>query len=665
MGTSNNNDVYWAAETVDKVGAQIFDKIDNYYKYCTQTGRMAAWRRNYEFYHAAVFSGGRLGKSGEVGQYTSVSVNHFRNLLQHLLTITVNQRPAFEPRATNSDVKSQAQTILARGLLDYYMREKRLERDLMSATEFALLFGEGYVHTQWDATKGESFGVDPDTGIEQKEGDIRYSSHEPVNVIRDPMLNDYRDRPWIVIRSFENKFDLAAKYPEYADRIKGISWKFDSKQHYMQYMTDSNDSDMIPTYTFYHARTDALPEGRAVTLLEEDLVLLDGALPYRHMPIYRVCPSDIIGTPFGYTIGYDLAPLQEALDGLYSTIITNQETFGVQNIMAPKGNNLSVTQLAGGLNFIEYNDGGGKPEALNLTSTPPEVFKFVQMLEQMMETISGVNSVSRGDPSANLKSGAAMALVQSMAIQFSQQLQWSYVQLLEDVGTSTITMLRDYASVPRIAMISGKNNRGMMKEFTGDDLDKINRVQVDAGNPMSRTTAGKVEMAQMMLQAGMIKMPDELLQVIQTGNLEPLTSGTTSELLSLKTENEKLADGEQVPVMITDDHLLHINEHKTVVADPEARMDPKVVQAVTEHIMQHMSMLSDPANAQLLTLMGQQPVPPQQPQGVPAAAGQPTPGTAIGQPPANPQQMVADHQPNMPKNAMSGHPFDPTSGGLQ
>jgi len=309
--------------------------------------------------------------------------------------------------------------------------------------------------------------------------------------------------------------------------------------------------------------------------------------------------------------------------------------------MAPKSNNLSVTQLAGGLNFIEYDVQAGKPEALNLTSTPPEVFNFLGMMEHTMETISGVNSVARGNPDASLKSGAALALVQSMSIQFAQQLQQSYVQLLEDVGTSTINILRDFASVPRIAMIAGKHSRGMMKEFTGADLSEVNRVIVDIGNPMTRTTAGKVELAQMLIQAGLVENTDQLLQVIQTGNIDPIIEGKTLELLSVRAENEALSEGNQVQVIITDEHLLHIVEHKAIISDPAIRDDATVVQTVTDHIIEHYKFLSDPSIAMLLAALGQKSL-------ATAPAPTATPPLQGSNMPVATNDMVEANMPSMP-----------------
>lgn len=642
---------YWATLPANQCAGELQQRIEDYAKFLLQTGKFALWRRSYIQYNQAMYRGGRVQYTGETMEYSTMSVNHYRNLVQHLLTMTTGSRPAFEPRATNSDVKSQAQTILARGLLDYYMREKRLERYLKQACEHALLYGEGFLTTLWDATSGEVYSVDPETGIEIREGDIQYTAYEPINVVRDVTLENASDAEWYIVRQFVNKWDLAAKYPELADRIITMAYDYDTRTTFKLYIKEMFGKDLIPMYTFFHDRTEALPDGRQVVFLDSDLVLTDQALPYTSMPVHRICGGEISGTPFGYSVGYDLLAMQEMADALYSTIITNQETFGVQNIAAPKGANISVTQLAGGLNYIEYDPQLGKPEPMSLLSTPAEVYAFVQQLERLMETISGVNSVARGNPESSLKSGAALALVQSMAVQFSMGLQQSYTQLLEDTGTSTIRLLRDYAAVPRIAMIAGKSNRGIMKEFTGDDLSLVNRVIVDSGNPITRTTAGKVELATMMIQAGVVNTADQLLQVIQTGNLEPLTEGKTAELLAIKAENEALSDGSQVPVMITDDHMLHILEHKAIVSDPAVRQDPQTVQIVTEHIMAHYTYLSDPSVAPLLAALGQQPL---QTQATPAdvnAAAMPS------IPPVSANEMAAQNQPNLPNM-----PVNPATG---
>ena len=564
--------------------------------------------------------GHQIGFTGEQGELVTLPVNHFRNIAQHMLVMVTTNRPVMEARAINTDYKSMAQTYLANGILDYYMREKKLESAIQRAVEYAIVLGSGFVKMDWNATSGEAYDIDPDTGEFNYEGELEFSNLTPLDVIIDGTKETW-DNEWIMVRTFKNRWDLAAKYPEMADKIKAIPPKSQSAVYRLAVFTN-DETDDIPVYEFYHKRTEAMSDGRYLLFLDSDIILLDTKMPYRTIPIFRITPSDILGTPYGYTPMFDIFPIQEGINSLYSTIMTNQNAFGVQNLWVPHGSDININSLDGAMNVIE---GTIKPESLNLTSTPPEVFKFLDMLIQAAETISGVNSVARGNPEASLKSGNALALVQSMALQFISGLQQSYVRLVEDCGTALITMLKDFANTPRVVALVGKNNRPLLKEFTGEQLSAINRVVVDVGNPLARTIAGRVQMAEQMMQMGIIKSPQQYFQVMNTGRLDMTFEGEMSELLLVKSENERLMEGQQVLSTILDDHKLHILEHKSVLADPDLRTDPTLVKNVLDHIQEHINALKT-TDPQLLQLMGQQPMQPDQPpQGAPAPGGAPGP----------------------------------------
>lgn len=638
------NNQYWASVPSDEIANNVLERVENYYDYLRLSGRLDLMKRSWSYYYRPRINGGRLNPAGQQGELTTLSVNHYRNLLLHLETMTVQQRASFEPRATNSDVKSQSQVILCIGLLDYYMREKKLEKYITQAVKDSLIFSEGFVRCEWNATSGEKYGV-TELGADIYEGDLQYTNYTPLNCIRD-YTKTSPNNDWVVLRDFVNKYDLAAKFPELQDDI--LSDSVDVLNLVSTTTLNAialEESDNVALYTLLHKPTPALPNGRYTTCLENGTVLMDGSIPYGETHVYRVAPDEETGTIFGYTVGFDLLPIQESIDVLYSTVITNQSTFGVQNILTPIGHNLSTSQLSGGLNVIEYDPKTGKPESLNLTSTPPEIFNFINQLEHLGETISGVNSVARGNPEASLKSGAALALVQSMAIQFSMGLQRSYAALVEDLGTGTINILKTFAAVPRVAAISGKSNRPMMKEFTGDSLNAINRVTVDMGNPMSRTTAGKVNLAEQMLNFNMIENPDQYIQVVTTGRLEPVIEGKQAQLLLIKGENEQLADGIEQRALITDNHAKHILEHTTVLSNPDIRQDPAnpIVAVTLAHITEHMTMMQNPANAQLMMVLHQEPLPPQSPQGVVPQAGQ-----MLDSAPPVVQQAQGVNQPNFP-----------------
>lgn len=616
-------EVYFAAKPAEDVASNLIEKSASFFNLLRANAYLEKLQRMWRAYHGAYDNdlgfGHRINFTGEQGEYTQLAVNHFRNIAQHIYVMITSNRPTMEARAINTDYKSLAQTHVANGVLDYYMREKRLEDHLKYATEMAIVLGSGFIKLDWNATSGDAYDVDPDTGEFNYEGEIEFSNLSPFDVVVDGTKETW-DNDWIMCRTFKNRYDLMAKYPELAEKIRAIPPKNQSSVYRLAVFSN-DDTDDIPVYEFYHRRTESMPDGRYLLFVDSDAVLLDAPMPYRVIPIFRIAPSNIMGTPYGYTPMFDIFPIQEGINALYSTIMTNQNAFGVQNLWVPRDADVSFASLQAGMNIIE---GNSKPEPINFTQTPAEIFKFLDTLIQAAETISGVNSVARGNPEASLKSGAALALVQSMSLQFVSGLQQSYVKLIEDVGTALINILKDFAKTPKVIALVGKHNRTELKEFTGEQISSINRVVVDVGNPLSRTIAGRVQMAEQMLQMNVIKTPQQYFQVMNTGRLDSMFEGELSELMLIKSENERMMEGDDVQATALDAHRLHIMEHKSVLADPDLRKDPVLTEKVFNHILQHIDLLRQ-TDPDLLALIGEQPLPPIQQPLAPTATGESIP----------------------------------------
>lgn len=638
-------DAYFATKPASELAGEVRRRTEAQLQDVSNHALRQRWAKSWQFYYNRQFSNSlsnfTMGSMdliplGEQGELVGMSVNLYRNLIQHLLVLTTSNRPAMEVRATNSDSKSLVQARLGNNLLDYYLREKRLEHFLYTAVEQALVFGSGFVRVDWDVNAGREYGVQ--NGQVKNEGDLAFSNPSVYDVFFDNAKEDFSLNEYLTIRSYRNRFDLIAQYPEFADKLISVPAK-DMFSKTNATSTIALQTDDVEVMEFFHKRTASLPNGRYMFFINEDLVFIDDDLPYRDIPIYRITPANILGTQFGYTPAFDMMGLQEAYNTSFSTELTNVNAFGVQNVAVPKGADINVTSLQGGLNIVEYNPEYGKPEALNLLSNSPQVENFRNAIEKAMEGLSGVNSVARGNPEPSLKSGTALALIQSMALQFASGLQNSYARLIEDVGTSMFRILRDYATTERVASLSGKSNRGALQsmQYTGEDLENIDRVVCDVGNPLTKTTSGRVQIAENLLQSGLLKNPQQYITVLTTGQLEPATEGATSQEELIRSENESLVDG-MVPVraLITDNHVLHIQEHTCVINSPMARQDQPLIERTLAHIMEHINQLAmgDPRLFAVLGYpsMQQPPGPSEQagPPGGPAPEGPPQ--AAIGAP---------------------------------
>lgn len=662
---SYNQDVYFATLQPDELIAACSDKISAFYKDLMDTGIYEVVEKSYRAYYGAkltgttgegqLFDSADLKRSGKKGEIMNLKVNHYRSLLKHSLQLSTSTKPAYACRATNSDYRSQTQAVLGDGLIDYYLREKTLERILTASVENALVTTEGWVHSPWNPNAGEIQMVDPKTGRPIYEGDLEFTCHNLLDVVRDVSLRERENFPWLILRSRENKYDLAAKNPDKAEDILALSQEVtnayeDIESFALRARDNDPESDLVTTWLLYHDKTDAMPNGRMFKFVG-DVDLFDGPLPYRKVPLRRVTADELIGTPYGYSPAFDILGPQQAVDVLSSTAMTNNGTYGVQSVWTKRNDNLSVKSLENGLKNFQSD---AEPKPIQLTQTAPETFEFRKALISEMETIMGVSATVRGNPEASLKSGAALALVVSQSVQFASLLEASYNRLFEDVGTDIIMQLRDFSKSKRVANILGQSARPFRKEFTGADLSEINRVSVEAVAPLSKTVAGRIEIADNLLEKGFIETPKQYITVLTTGRLDPVLFPTQSALLNIRAENEDLQAGKPVSVIITENHPDHIREHRTVIENPEAKKNPKLVALVTEHMNEHIQVWRsmDPALLMILNMAAPPPLPPppgaMPPPGAPAPGG-PGPGPAPVMKVPNPAGDDQPQQPNMPK----------------
>jgi len=415
---------------------------------------------------------------------------------------------------------------------------------------------------------------------------------------------------------------------------------------------DTECDDTVLLLYFWHRKDISLPEGRQAIMLANGHILSDKRLPYQDIPMVRVAYEQHRGTPFAYSISYDMLAIQKCYDACLTVIASNVNAFGFHTILNPEGSGMSVRTITEGLRELKYNP-GMKPEVLNLLSISKDVYELLTICERAMEIISSVNSVARGFPQPSLESGAALALVQQMAIQFNAGLQQSYVMFLERVGTMMVRILKDYSTAERNLKIIGKRKNLYVQSFKGDDISDVDRVIVDIGNPMTNTVAGRQNLAEYLLKAGMRLDPEQLLTVLTTGNIDAMIEDLQSESIQIRTENEDMIEGKPVVANILDHHLRHAMAHKGNLSRDDVRNNPGLIAQHLNHIQEHLNLWQtmDPALMQA-TGQAQPPAPPPMPAGAPPPMGL-----------EQPQMPGMPSLPEPPQNPMTGEQWNPQTGG--
>lgn len=658
---SKSDEYFASVEDPDKLAEGIVRKITEWRGFLTNKGLVSLWNKklmNYYGFSANGNSSQAVQRGGSEGELSLVKVNDLHNLIQNQLVIITAQRPSGVARAINSNTESLRSARIGSAIAEYYQTQSNFEQKFVNTVETALLLDEAYTELFWDMSAGDPIAVDPETGKPVMSGDVVLRTHCPWNVARDPGAK-VEDQKYSILSYRVNRFDAATMYPDFKDEIM-MAGEDALPKLALDYLPEG--SDEIFVHRLVHDRTPAVPDGRYALMIAEKIVY-DSELPYKDYPVDRVAPSDVIDGPIGYTSANDIMGLEQVTDALHSIITTNEITFGGQTIIGAIGSDIKHTDLAKGVRYFEVQpEFVDKIKPLNLVRTAPEIFQYVNVLNNKKEQQVGVNSVVRGQPEGALSgaSGSALALIQSQAISFNSGTQRGYFRLMSSVMSKTIGILRSYADTPRVAAIVGKSKSMGLKQFkyTGKDLNAISSIVYEQTNPVSQSIGGRLQMAQDLIKANMIKSPKQYITVLTTGNLDTMTEDDEADQLLILEENEFMSDGKPVKAVITEMHQDHIKSHMSVLSSVEAKQDPKITSLVLGHIQEHIDLWTQASqsNPGLLFATGQQmipmaPPPPQgPPPGAPPQGGPPPSGPAAMQNPQSGVQKKAQdvRQPSLP-----------------
>lgn len=658
--------------------------------------------------------------TGQDGQARVLKSNQFRVHLLQRINLATAELPELKPVPTNTDADSISQASLAEALLGYYRKDKGLDEGALEA----MLIGEAmlwaWYDVRWDETQGEAIGTVPTATDDAGQvtatsttyaGDIRARPVLPLDCAFDIRRRD-GELPYVIIRRWENKYDLAASYlartgdkvtAEAIKSLSGTTLNLSELAFVFGPWTTQPLQDDIEVLELRHMPCPSAPLGRRALLVGERYFLSggtvkDGALrpdgkPAKHLGIFRYDAGRRIGSPRGYSAAADLTGTQTAIDVLTSIPYTNQRGLGGNVIWTPEASGLAYHKLSEALAHVTTKTPQHKPEVLPLLATSKEVFAFRSQLIAELGTGFGMDAVAMGT-ATDIKSGADAALRDSVSQRAVSGPAKAIMRLLQSSAECVLELLRIHATEARsVPLIVGKAKAPMMKSFAGKDIGDIERVSVETTSPMMRMPSGRLAMAQTLLGAKAaggepLINEQQFMTVVNTGKLEPLTEAPMNELLRIRSENERLASGEvldtpppspdqmqairmgapppqiNVAARVSDNHPQHIREH---LGAGTADDDQRVAANRFAHVQAHLNLwrTADPA---ILAACGIPPpppppgmmLPPGAPGGAPPGHGGPPSGSPHPSGPVPGAGAGHPNLPNMPKGP-GGERYSPTA----
>ena len=596
---------YWLYRSPEHVADKLIDFHSNWYSWNGSPFKQM-WLRNYLSYYSPVIHPSSWDSSlifeGVQGELTRFYTPKARTLIRQLTSVVTKQRLAFKASARTTGAEVLNEVKLGNALADQIVSSERLDIKGDQLCEGGLVTGVWFTKATWRTDQGAPHIRDSDGRVITK-GSCEISLHSPFNVFYNLML-PWDQVAWAEVRVKRNKWDLIADNKDMEQEILALPSVAQEKGPYSWVDSSLDDDDLVYVYEFYHKPSPALPEGLMMVYADHDTILYHGDNIYRTIPVEPNIPEAVLDTGLGYSKLTDLSGCQEMFDNSLSAVASNQSQFAVQTVTVPRGAGINPHEI-NGMRFLSYTPmntpGGGKPEALQLTKTAPETFKFADKLEELMQDMSYLNGAMTGNLPAGVSSGTAIATLSANSIEFITSISKSYNLCWEKTMMHAVNAYQRFAKIPQELKIKGKGGQETHQEFSGTDITNVSAMTLETVNPLMKTFAGRLEIGEKLLTMPQDIWP-EYVAILEGRPLSQIYKGDITEGDLITQENESLEKGNPVPVLATDDHPMHIKKHSECLADVGNRQNGETLEAVLDHIMDHYDQLKS-ADPVLLGIM--------------------------------------------------------------
>lgn len=604
---------------------------------------------------------------GEDEEWLRFRVAEMRPLVKQQLAMQTRERPEFEGVAINSDHDSLAQVKASESGVKYIYEQGYGEHKEYDVAERAKLHAIAYTWLRWDPHEGPEVDeevdvpADPATGEPLDMSDpsvaqfvqmVREAGSEiettraktgrrvPTGmpamrvksaweVICDPTRADHDDQDFYIVRERRGKYevlallkkkiaaaeaqgdagwDVARQLRADYDKVKGS--KPDTEAYWQTlfgYDHEHDYKDDVIVKHFYRRRSVAMPNGRH-TVYVDNVVIEDGPLGHEEMPI-PLSSALMEGSAIGYSDAWDLLVLQQMLTDTLSAAATNISVHGNPALVMDRGTDIDADALVNNTMVLTKPQGADLPQYLVPPSMRGDVRWLFQLLERKGMNIAKLNDVVRGNPGENVTSGTFAALLHSIAIENMGEEEKRLKLHRERVADATLRMTKARADRGVMVEVAGLDERTTLQLMAREDFGSIARVKMKAIPAAQRNPGMRWEVIDRLLQIeGAVKDPQQIITYAETGVWKEIPDPTMAENLRMQWENEQLAEGARieviveetplgpepyevtpdVPVFALDNHPRHIRQAISVLASPGAFLNPAIRRGVFVHVMWHL-----------------------------------------------------------------------------
>lgn len=467
-----------------------------------------------------------------------------------------------------------AETVLAQTSRDHNWETMR---ELFSWS--VLKGGTAAVSISWDSDAGHPSAYAAKDGKEIKGGDTVEKVHNISQFVVEPGVRDGETARWWI--------DVDALPPETVQAMYGLeetpaaditAGASPLMRELIVTSTIASRSgggrspDLTLVLTYWERPNSLAPKGRWSVVVGEKIV--EGHDPENGKEAKWPFPwTDRLNLAIGRetmmenewagrTILTATRPIQVMLNAAWSSIIEHMKLAGNARLVVPQSSVdilEDLTDLPG--DVIVIPDGAEQPNFVQPAQLPGWIIDLPLNLAVQLDDEMGVHDISRGSAPANIESGFGLSILAEQDSTPVGRLSKEQARVFSSVGTMALMLFEKNVLETREASVSEVGQVPMRTKWHGKDLHGQVHAVVPLESIIPKSRVEARQLAQEMVQMGMITTINEFLAVAEITNAGDILEKMDPSLYKAELENSDMAAGRIVVSASFDDHPVHITSH--------------------------------------------------------------------------------------------------------
>lgn len=551
-----------------------------------------------------------------------IVVNYLGQVADNYTAEMAGYEPSLVVRPKNNEEQDKVSARMLKEALDHYFYYLDVKNNFLPFHLRTVVHGEAFKFVGWNPNAGDilpaykelreikmQLGIDPDmvvplinpeTGQQElnvdnepiflsqtiKQGDIIITDEYAERVLYpNTPSGEWKDVPYLHRLILMEVDEVKARWPKYADKIKGDSMYKDYLSIGGQLLGDY----IIVRYT-YHKPTEFLENG-FTCYSTEHCILQSGPKEFNHdeLPCIRSVDIQVPYETAGMSRFQNLATLNHAMNASTTSIVRNQQQFGMPKYAVPRGAKVRLVELGDDRTIYEYS-GNIKPEILAQNSTPSDTWRLKEAMRDEFKTLSMLEGPQAATAPQGITANVALRMLEEQYRKLKKPSIDRHAGNVQQLGKLILATLGTYRDPSDGALIEvlGKNNQRALRYFDAASLSKPYTVELLKSSGLPDSPAAKTQLVMDLADRfeGMFTN-DEVLEYLDIARPEQLVDIGTIARQSAEGEVEEILAGMPVmPPQLYHDILPRYRVfEKAVQSRNFDEADPMVRQNMLNHIM--------------------------------------------------------------------------------